>query len=62
MTCSTQMTIEGRDHDLFVRDPDHGQTNGHLVLLLRGKMTPMILFFLEVMNYWSRVKHPAQIL
>ena len=33
ITCSTQMTIEGRDPDRVVQDPDHGQTNGHLVLL-----------------------------
>ena len=45
ITCSTQMTIEGRAHDLVVRDPDYGRTKGHLVLLLRSKMTPVVSFF-----------------
>jgi len=43
--CSTQMTIEGRDHDGVVRDPDHGQSKGHLVFCLCSKMTPGFSFF-----------------
>ena len=39
------MTTGGRDHDLIVRDPDHGQTKGYLVLLLRSKLTPEFSFF-----------------
>jgi hypothetical protein len=45
------MTLEGRDQDLVVRDPDHGQTKSHLVLLLLSKMTPRIFFFFEVTHH-----------
>ena len=39
------MTIEERDPDRVVQDPDNGQTKGHLVLLLRSKLTPEFSFF-----------------
>ena len=33
ITCSTQMTIEGRDPDRVLQDPDLGQTKGHPVFI-----------------------------
>ena len=60
------MTLEGHEQDLVVRDPDHGQTEGHLVLLLCSKMAPRIFFFLRsrttltnfIMSKWTQLGNP----